>query len=73
MISFFRVSGVPQKGESPHPTHSEKEDHEGLSRITRTLSLALTLALTLALALTLTLALTLSTGADTGTDTEHWR
>ncbi|MBW2224936.1 MAG: hypothetical protein JRF54_12110 [Deltaproteobacteria bacterium] len=28
MISFFRVSGVPQKGESPHPTHSEKGDHE---------------------------------------------
>ena len=57
MISFFRVSGVPQKGKARTPLTRKKEiTKTQSSHKTRSLtgSLALPLTLTLALALPLT-------------------
>jgi len=81
VISFFRVSGVPQKGKARTPLTRKKEitrtksSHKtrSLTRSpTRSLTRSPTRSLTLTLALTLALALALSTGTGTNPLVDRW-
>jgi len=78
-MSFFRVSGVPQKGEARTPLTRKKDitrtksSHKTRS-LTRspTRSLTLTRSPTRSLTLALTLALALSTGTGTNPLVDRW-